>query len=79
MGRCLVTVGSKRPRLTVGEKHSQASWVCTPKQTRPEKSTVYARIYMEFRKMVMMTLYVRQQKRHRCKEQTFGLGGRRRG
>ena len=23
--------------------------------------------------MVMMTLYVRQQKRHRCKEQTFGL------
>ena len=28
---------------------------------------------MEFRKMVMMTLYVRQQKRHRCKEQMFGL------
>ena len=28
---------------------------------------------MEFRKMVMMTLYARQQKRHRCKEQTFGL------
>ena len=24
-----------------------------------------------------MTLYVRQQKRHRCKEQTFGLCGRR--
>ena len=33
---------------------------------------------MEFRKMVTMTLYARQQKRHRCKEQTFGLGGRRR-
>ena len=29
--------------------------------------------------MVMMTLYARQQKRHRCKEQTFGLCGRRRG
>ena len=28
---------------------------------------------MEFRKMVMMTLYARQQKRHRYKEQTFGL------
>ena len=28
---------------------------------------------MEFRKMVMMTLYVRQQERHRDKEQTFGL------
>ena len=33
----------------------------------------------EKRKMVTMTLYVRQQKRHRCKEQTFGLSGRRRG
>ena len=32
---------------------------------------------MEFRKMVMTTLYVRQQKRHRYKEQTFGLCGRR--
>ena len=30
---------------------------------------------MEFRKMVMMTLYVRQQKRHRYKGQTFGLCG----
>ena len=28
---------------------------------------------MESRKMVAMTLYVRQQKRHRYKEQTFGL------
>ena len=34
---------------------------------------------MEFRKMVTMTLYARQQKRHRYKEQTFGLCGRRRG
>ena len=30
-------------------------------------------IYMIFRKMVTITLYVRQQKRHRYKEQTFGL------
>ena len=29
--------------------------------------------------MVMITLYVRQQKRHRCIEQSFGLYGRRRG
>ena len=34
---------------------------------------------MEFRKMVMITLYVRQQKRHRCIEQSFGLCGRGRG
>ena len=31
---------------------------------------------MEFRKTVMMTLYARKQKRHRYKEQTFGLRGR---
>ena len=42
-------------------------------------NTVYQHIYMEFRKMVKITLYVRQQKRHRCKEQTFGLFGRERG
>ena len=39
--------------------------------------SIVTRIYMEFRKMVMMTLNARQQKRHRCKEQTFGLCGRR--
>ena len=31
---------------------------------------------MELRKMVMITLYARQQKRHRYKEQAFGLCGR---
>ena len=36
-------------------------------------------IYMEFRKIVMTTLYARQQKRHRCIEQSFGLCGRGRG
>ena len=40
--------------------------------------TVYS-IYMEFRKMVTITLYARQQKRHRCIEQSFGLCGRGRG
>ena len=34
---------------------------------------------LEFRKMVTITLYVRQQKRHRCIEQSFGLCGRGRG
>ena len=34
---------------------------------------------MEFRKMVMITLYARQQERHRCIEQSFGLCGRGRG
>ena len=35
--------------------------------------------YMKFRMMVTMTLYVRQQKRHTCIEQSFGLCGRRQG
>ena len=34
---------------------------------------------MEFRKIVMITLYVRQQKRHRYLEKSFGLCGRQRG
>ena len=34
---------------------------------------------MKFRKMVMITLYARQQKRHRCIEQTFGLWEKARG
>ena len=35
-------------------------------------------IYMEFRKMVTITLYERQQKRHSCIEQSFWLCGRER-
>ena len=34
---------------------------------------------MEFKKMVTITLYAWQQKKHRCIEQTSGLCGRRRG
>ena len=36
-------------------------------------------IYMGFIKTVMTTLPARHQKKHRCKEETFGLCGRRRG
>ena len=32
--------------------------------------------HTEFRKMVMITLYVKQRERDRCTEQTFGLCGR---
>ena len=34
---------------------------------------------MEFRKMLMITLYAEQKKRHRFIEQSFRLRGRRRG
>ena len=40
---------------------------------------IYIYTYMEFRKMITMTQYARQQKRHRCKEQTLGFCGRKRG
>ena len=49
--------------------------------SKPERKTpiqcINPYIYTEFRKMVTMTLYLRQQKIHRDKEQTFGLCGRR--
>ena len=48
-------------------------------QKEEHQYSILTHIYMEFRKMVMMTPYVRQQKRHKCKEQTFGLCGRGRG
>ena len=34
---------------------------------------------MEFRKMVMIALYAKQKKRHKCTEQNFGLCGRKQG
>ena len=40
--------------------------------SQKEKHQQYS-IYMEFRKMITITLYVGQQKRHRCIEQFFGL------
>ena len=42
-------------------------------QKEKHQYSILTHIYMEFRKIVMMTLYARQQKRHRCVEQTFGL------
>ena len=48
-------------------------------QKEKHQYSILTHRYMEFRKMAMMTLYVRQQKRHRCIEQSFGLCGRWRG
>ena len=49
----------------------------TPIQYMEFRKVVY--IYMEFRKVVMITLYARQEKRHRCIEHSFELCGRGRG
>ena len=46
-------------------------------QKEKHQNSILTHIYMEFRKMVTMTLYVRQQERQRCIEQSFGLSGRR--
>ena len=37
-------------------------------QKEEHQYSILTHTYMEFRKMVTMTLYARQQKRHRCKE-----------
>ena len=42
-------------------------------QKEKHQYNILINIYMEFRKMVTITLYVRQIKRHRYKEQTFVL------
>ena len=46
------------------------------RQKDKDQYSILTHIYMEFRKMVMITLYAKQKKRHRCTEQTFGLCGR---
>ena len=48
-------------------------------QKEKHQYSILTHIYMEFRMMVTITLYARQQKRHRCIEQSLGLCGRGRG
>ena len=48
-------------------------------QKEKHQYSILTHIYMEFRKMAMTTLYARQERRHRCVYQTFGLRGRGRG
>ena len=45
-------------------------------QKEKHQYSILTHIYMEFRKMVTITLYARQQKRHKCIEQSFGLCGK---
>ena len=44
--------------------------------SQKEKHQYSVLMHMEFRKRVMITLYARQQKRHRYIEQSFGFCGR---
>ena len=45
-------------------------------QKEKHQYSILMYIYMEFREMLTIILYARQQKRHRCIEQSFGLYGR---
>ena len=68
----------------IGTRHSRDVGNIRPEVSQKEKHqysilTYIYGIYMEFRKMVTIILKARQQKRHRCIEQSFGLSGRRRG
>ena len=72
------------PVLLPGESQERGSLVGCLLWGRTESDTTEVTwqqqqqcIYMEFRKMVTITLYARQQKRHRCIEQSFGLCGER--
>ena len=73
------------PVFLPGESQGRGSLVGCHLWGRTESDTTEAtqqqqqqqHIYMEFRKMVTMTLYVRHQKRHRCRVQSFELCGRR--
>ena len=47
------------------------------KSEREKTNTVYQHMCMESRKMILTILCTGQQRRHRSKEQTFGLSGRR--
>jgi len=50
---------------------------CEVSQKEKDKHCILTHIYMEIIKMVPMILCAGQQRRQRCKEQTFGLRERR--
>ena len=52
------------------------SEVSQKEKKEKHQHSILTHIYMEFRKMVTITLYSRKQKKHRCIEQSFGLCGR---
>ena len=74
-----ILLSYKKEHIWVSSNEMDETGAYYTEQSKLERETPkqYINVYMKFRKMVMMALYARQQKRHRCKEQTFGLCGRR--
>ena len=65
----------KQPRCPSADEWVRKLWyIYTMEYYSAIKNNTLNQLYMEFRKMVMTTLFVRQQERHRYKE-TFGLCG----
>ena len=70
----------KQPRCPSVDEWIRKQWyIYTTECYSAIKKNAFESVGMEFGKMVMITLYARQQKRHRCIEQSFGLCGRGRG
>ena len=78
----------KQPRCPSADKWIRKLWyIYTMEYYLTVKKNTFESVLMrwmnlepilqsEFRKMVMITLYARQQKRHRCIKQSFGLCGK---
>ena len=69
----------ERVRVCFDEVDEPAVYYTELSKSERETNAVYWCTYVEFRKMAPTTLHAGQQRRHRCKEQAFGLSGRRRG
>ena len=81
-----ILLGYEKEHIWVSSNEVDESGACHSEWSKSERetpiqciSTYIWNLERVIMGRVMMTLYVRQQKRHRCKEQTFGLCGRRRG
>ena len=71
----------KKKCIWVSSNEVDETGACSTKwnKSERERQILYISIYMAFRKMMPAILHAGYQRRHRCKEQTFGLCGRRRG
>ena len=63
----------KKKHIWVSSNEVEEPGAYYTKWTKRKTNTVYSCMYMEFRKIVSTFLHAGQQKRHRRKEQTFGL------
>ena len=76
--------GKKKKKKKERKKITQNKYIYTKSKTSPARGysipvlspIQYINAYIWNLDRVMMILHARQQKRHKCKEQTFGLCGK---